>query len=48
MANTTINGTQLIQNNMPVQPTTIITIVAVFFVLALAIGIGVWLWNYFR
>ena len=42
---TVINGTQLIKENMPVQPENIITIIAVFFILFLLVGIGFWIWT---
>ena len=46
MANSTIiNGTQLIKNNMAVEPTTIITIIAVFFVIFILISLGAWIWT---
>jgi hypothetical protein len=46
MANSTIiNGTQLIKDNMPVQPENIIIIIAVFFFLALVVGGGFWIWT---
>ena len=45
MANSTlINGTQLIKDNMPVQPESIIIIIAVLFVLGLIIGVVTWIW----
>jgi hypothetical protein len=45
MANSTIiNGTQLVKDNMPVQPENIILIIAVFFFIALFVGGGFWLW----
>ena len=44
---TLISGTQLVKDNMPVQPETIIIVLAVFFVCALGLGIGFWLWSNF-
>jgi len=46
MENSTIvNGTQIVKDNMPVQPETIIVIIGVFFGIALLVGIGFWLWS---
>jgi len=42
---TVINGTQLIQDNMPVQPENIILIVGVIFGIAMLAFFGFWLWS---
>lgn len=48
MVNSTIvNGTQIVKDNMSVQPETIITIIAVFFGIALIVGLGFWLYSKF-
>jgi hypothetical protein len=46
MANSTIiNGTQLVKDNMPVQPENIILIIGVFFGISMLVVFGFWLWS---
>lgn len=42
---TIVNATQVINDNMPVQPEKFIIIVGIFFVLSLVIGIGAIIWT---
>lgn len=43
-----VNGTAVVNNNMPIKPETFIIIIGVFFLISLFIGIGFMIWAKFK